>query len=82
MSKYRITIDVEIDSPCSDMAELAQNTCEAVLQQAHTSHLRWALDWMTSKKRELNPQAAEHAILYHNTWADILDRAEFKLEKI
>ena len=76
-----MTLDLEIDTPGEDMLELSQNTWEAVVKEAHTSHLRWVLEWMTSNKSEINP-AAEHAIRYHNTWADILDKAEFKLEKL
>jgi|694.fasta_scaffold13870_4 hypothetical protein len=79
--KYRIIIDVEIDSD-ADIAELSQNTWEATVKEAQISHLRWVLEWMTSNKSEHNPAATKHAIAYHNTWADILGKAEFKLEKI
>jgi hypothetical protein len=82
MSKFRITIEVEVDCPGAGMAELTQNAYEAVLQQAHTSHLRWGMDWMTSERGYQNPEAAEQAIAYHRTWADILRKAEFKLEEI
>jgi hypothetical protein len=29
-----------------------------------------------------NPDATKQSIAYHKNWADVLDRAEFKLEKI
>lgn len=82
MSKYRITIDVEIESPGSDMVEFTQKTANAILKEAHTSHLNRVTEWMISDLHIRNPAATKQVIAYHNNWADILDQADFKLEKI
>jgi hypothetical protein len=82
MSKYRITIDLEINPPDNNMIALTQDTADAILKEALTSHLRWVMEWLTSDMKDRNPAAAEQAIAYHRTWADILDRADFKMEKI
>ena len=82
MSKYRVTIDLEINPPHNDMIALTQETANAILKEASISHLHWVMEWLMSDLHVRNPDATKQSIAYHKNWADVLGRADFKLEKI